>query len=407
MSRPRVAVRGGGVAAAVAARLLRAGGCEVAVEVGARAGVPAVLLSDPARALLRDAMGVADLFEGLPRVARRVVDWGGASRTMPHAATLVPGPMLDALGEPGGQAAGAADFSLLAGKASDEPVRFGERAATAVPVRLEESRSECRIEAVASGWLFLMPAPFREESHSVPPRSPYPGEGRGPVVGGSRESLTSPDWTPALTGVQGGEGEAPPSCSREGGNPVPCGVTDDCASGPGLPPAREHADAGWLLAIGDAPDTLLAESRSIAPHVSIAGPAARFDAAPRMAPRLGGADWLACGSAALGFDPVCGDGVAQSAREGILAAAVIAAIAEGGDRAALIGHYEAMLIAAMRRHLQLCMPFYATGGTSDWWRAQHAALVAGHAHCTRLLARRPEPRFVLDGFRLVPRAVAA
>ncbi|PCD02109.1 hypothetical protein COC42_11565 [Sphingomonas spermidinifaciens] len=363
MSRPRVAVRGGGVAAAVAARLLRAGAGNVVVEGAARAGVPAVLLSDPARALLRDAMDAPALFEGLPRVERRVVNWGGASRTMPHAATLVPGAVLDMLGmpdEPGAEAAGAADFTILAEKPSDPPICFGERSATAVPVRLIgiAACAECRIEAVASGWLFLMPA--------------------------------APPW------------------SREGGRPGPCAPTVGGPLDPGSPPSRERDEhPGWLLAIGAAPELLLAESRSIAPRVSIAGFATRFDAAPRMAARLAGNDWLTCGSAALAFDPVCGDGVAQSAREGILAAAVVAAIAEGGDRAALIGHYEAMLIAAMRRHLQLSMPFYASGGTSDWWRTQYEALVEGHAHCTRLLARRPEPRFMLDGFRLVPRAIAA
>ncbi len=61
----------------------------------------------------------------------------------------------------------------------------------------------------------------------------------------------------------------------------------------------------------------------------------------------------------------------------------------------------------MRRHLALCAQFYASGGTGDWWRAQHDALMDGHRWCTGLLAKMPEPAFVLDGFRLVPRQQAA
>lgn len=357
MTLARVAVRGGGVAAAVAVRLLRAARIEAAVSGEARSSVPAMLLSDPARALLRDALDAPGLFEGLSRVERRVVDWGGEQRAMPHGASILGAEMLRSIEPAERGVTGAGDFTIDTASGR-EMRRFGERQAASHRVRLRGGESgTCWVEAVASGWLFLMPA--------VPP------------------------------------------CSRGGGNPEPHKPINDCVTGPRLPPARQHDQGCWLLAVGDAPDILLSQSRTVAPLIDTLNNGRSFDAAPRMAAQLADPDRLACGSAALGFDPVCGDGVAQSAREGILAAAVVAAIAEGGDATALIGHYEAMLIAAMRRHLQLSMPFYATGGTSDWWRAQHEALVEGHAYCTRLLARRPEPRFMLDGFRLVPRAVAA
>jgi len=51
-----------------------------------------------------------------------------------------------------------------------------------------------------------------------------------------------------------------------------------------------------------------------------------------MLARLRGPDWLACGTAAVAFDPICGDGTAQAMREAILGCAVITAIGEGGDR---------------------------------------------------------------------------
>lgn len=168
------------------------------------------------------------------------------------------------------------------------------------------------------------------------------------------------------------------------------------------------AGEGWLLGVGGLLDDLLAQSGLIAPVVDAVGAASMpFLAAPRLHLPLCGDDSLACGTAALGFDPICGDGTAQSVREAILASAVLVGIAEGGDAEALLTHYQSMLIAAMRRHLALCAQFYASGGTGDWWRAQHDALMDGHRWCTGLLARMPEPAFVLNGVRLLPRQQAA
>lgn len=169
-----------------------------------------------------------------------------------------------------------------------------------------------------------------------------------------------------------------------------------------LTPAEN--DSAWLLAVGAPAPALLAASRLIAPRIApIGDPSADFDTSPRMLTRLRGPDWLACGTAAVAFDPICGDGTAQAMREAILGCAVITAIGEGGDREALLGHYEAMLTAAMRRHLRLCAQFYESGGTGDWWRAQMAGLAEGFDWCTRRLAHEPEPRFELHGFRLVAR----
>ncbi len=191
-----------------------------------------------------------------------------------------------------------------------------------------------------------------------------------------------------------------PACAQEGRvEAVPDGWLFLVPAGTG---------EGWLLGVGGPLDDLLAQSGLIAPVVDAVGAASMpFLAAPRLHLPLCGDDWLACGTAALGFDPLCGDGTAQSVREAILASAVLIGIAEGGDRAALLTHYQSMLIAAMRRHLALCAQFYASGGTGDWWRAQHDALMDGHRWCTGLLAKMPEPAFVLDGFRLVPRRQAA
>lgn len=162
---------------------------------------------------------------------------------------------------------------------------------------------------------------------------------------------------------------------------------------------------GWLLGVGGEPAALLGQSRLVAATVDGVGAVeARFETAPRLLEALTGPDWLTLGSGALAFDPICGDGTATAVRAALLGAAVIEAIAEGGlDAEALLGHYRAMLVAAMRRHLQVSLPFYAQGGTGAWWREQAEALAEGHRWCTAVLAREPEPRFVLEGTRLVLR----
>ncbi len=299
------------------------------------------MLSDSALGLIRSIFDRPDLFADHPRVARRMIAWGGPPVIVPHGAVLASEDQvlaaLPAIGPmPVAAPVTTPDFTAYA--ASPFPVGdiriFGDRNAVAAKVRLRDPAcaQDVRIEAVADGWLYLVPA-------------------------------------------QAGE--------------------------------------GWLLSVGGRIDALLSQSALIAPGVDAVGAVSTpFTAAPRLHLPLYGRDdgageWIGCGTAALGFDPICGDGTAQSVREAILASAVIAAIAEGGDRAALLTHYQSMLIAAMRRHLLLCAQFYASGGQGDWWRAQHDALMDGHRWCTALLAKLPEPRFVLDGLRLIPRQAAA
>lgn len=164
----------------------------------------------------------------------------------------------------------------------------------------------------------------------------------------------------------------------------------------------------WLLAVGAPLPRLLSQSRHVATQCKTCETdAVGFDTCPRILPALGGDEWLACGTAALAFDPICGDGTAQAVREAILASAILVAIAGGGDPQALRRHYESMLLAAMRRHLALCIPFYQSGGSGPWWQAQVAGLMHGHRWCTARLAQMPEPQFVLRGFALIPRETAA
>lgn len=164
----------------------------------------------------------------------------------------------------------------------------------------------------------------------------------------------------------------------------------------------------WLLAVGGAPEALAQAAPLIAPLIDTLEPTGgQFDTSPRMLDQLAGDNWLACGTAAIAFDPICGDGTAQAAREGILAAAVIGALERGEDPTMLATHYHSLLLASLRRHLQLSLPFYANGGAGRWWHEQYAAAKAGYEQTTALLARLPEPRFALHGFDLVRREQAA
>ncbi|MBT2187277.1 hypothetical protein [Sphingobium nicotianae] len=322
-------IRGSGVAAMSCAHLLGRAGIAADLVPVHRPSVPAVMLSDPALALLRDVLALPDLFADKPRIDRRIVAWGGAEAlSLPHGAVVVSEADLDAALALPSAAIARADMTLHT--AAPFPAgtlrRFGARTAgtAAVTLRFPEDRSACWIEAVREGWLFLIPA----------------GEG----------------------------------------------------------------DAAWLLGIGASIERLVALSRHVAARldqVNIAS--AQFEVCPRILTSLQGEDWLACGTAAIAFDPICGDGTAQALREAVLAAAVITAWRDGGDPAALRTHYESMLIATMRRHLRLCADFYRSGGTGPWWDAQMASLADGFDWCTARLATLPEPRYQLQDFRLVER----
>lgn len=328
-----VAIRGEGIAANCCAHLLSRAGFATTRTAQDRAPVPAILLSDAALALLRDVFGRPDLFAERPRIERRVVAWGaGEPVALPHGAVVLSeGDLEAAVGGPPASAEAPAAMTIHAAPPFPAGAlrRFGARRAVATRVRLlrDEDRSACWIEAVETGWLFLIPS------------------------GGA---------------------------------------------------------SAWLLAVGAPAETLVGQGRHIGPRTAPLGePSAAFETSPRMLTALQGPDWLACGSAAIAFDPICGDGTAQAVREAILASAVVGAIGESGDRGALRLHYESMMVGAMRRHLRLCAQFYASGGEGEWWRAQLADLAEGFDWCSGRLAKMPEPRYALRGFRLVAREKAA
>jgi len=329
-----VLIRGEGVAAACCAHLLRKAGIAVRIEAATRPTVPALLVSEPALALMRDVFERPDLLAGHPRVRRRIVAWGdGAPTALPHGGVAVSeAALLDGLrASDAPEVPAHADFVIHAAGAPPQGAerhRFGSRTASSAQVRLHDPADidACWIESVADGWLFLVPG--------------------------------------------------------------------------------QH-DIAWLLAVGGSCPDLLARSRLIGPRVQLVAASARgFDSSPRIVAPTSGEDWLVCGATAIGFDPICGDGTAQAVRAAILAAAVVTGIAEGGDKAALLRHYDLALTASLRRHLMLCTDFYRSGGDGAWWRAALDELKAGHDWCTERLAHAGDPAYELSGFRLRRREIA-
>ena len=161
------------------------------------------------------------------------------------------------------------------------------------------------------------------------------------------------------------------------------------------------AGSGWLLSAGSCVDFALGRSRTIADHIErVTDTAGTFFAGPRMVSSLYGPGWIACGTAAIGFDPLCGDGTAHAVREAILASAAIRSMARGGAVSELLPHYEARLIAGFQRHLALCQKFYATGYGGPWWDTELEALEEGLQWGAQKLRTRPAFQYRLNGFEL-------
>jgi hypothetical protein len=160
---------------------------------------------------------------------------------------------------------------------------------------------------------------------------------------------------------------------------------------------------GWLLSVGGAdPEKSCVVAEQIA---HLGEPKGEFPAFPRIITPLCGRSgeseaWLACGTAAIAFDPLCGDGTAHAVREAILAAAVIRALYAGAQADAILAHYEARLTAGFQRHLAACLDFYCAGGTGPWWKAELSALNRGLTWCAERRSHLPGFRYRLNGYQL-------
>lgn len=158
-----------------------------------------------------------------------------------------------------------------------------------------------------------------------------------------------------------------------------------------------------LMVVGDTPQALLQNSRLICNQLhSVAPTSVLVPASPQLALTLVEPGIIACGSAAMSFDPLCGEGAGNAVREAFLAAAVTRAGLAGHPIAELAEHYEKRLRLGFARHLEVCRQFYQSGGASDFWQEQVATLNKGAQSLSTLLTQAPAPRYRLVGRDLVP-----
>jgi len=142
-------------------------------------------------------------------------------------------------------------------------------------------------------------------------------------------------------------------------------------------------------------------SRLIRRQISEFSPSrGEFPSHPRVAFPLAAPGWLACGTAALGFDPLCGDGAGNAAREAILGAAAIRAAIDAGDAEGVATHYQTRLLGGFRRHVGLCFEFYKSGHLGPWWDRQLNDLERGLSWCSEQLEGIHGARYRLNGFTL-------
>ncbi|HEX4167365.1 MAG TPA: hypothetical protein VHZ55_18015 [Bryobacteraceae bacterium] len=177
----------------------------------------------------------------------------------------------------------------------------------------------------------------------------------------------------------------------------------------------ESLDGGWLfllptcectgslIAVGDSATELLEHSRLVNPQIeSLSAAGGRFAAYPRILDPLCAPGWLACGSAVMSFDPICGEGAGQAVREAILASALLEHWLNGHLLEGLLNHYSSRLLAGFLRHLVTCRRFYVSAHSSEWWQAELTAIESGIEWTRRRLSELPKSQYRLVDFALEP-----
>jgi hypothetical protein len=158
-----------------------------------------------------------------------------------------------------------------------------------------------------------------------------------------------------------------------------------------------------LISVGAEVEALLSDSRLVVAQVDSFSVASRtLPAYPRILSTLCGPGWLACGSAAVGFDPLGGEGAGNAVREAILASAVLRAMARGHDAHGLLAFYSARLMQGFLRHLQACRSFYSNGGSGAFWQSEVSLLQRGIDWSRGELRAISAPGYRLVDFDLVP-----
>jgi len=346
VAEPTIRIEGTGIAASCCLQLLQRKGYMAGLP-----GVPsprrlAILISQSTQKLLVDIFSVADLFEGLPAVRQRVVAWGsGEPVKFPHSGVV------------------ASEQKLL------ERLR----------ARLGESSIQDEAAGIAPGWtIFTASGSFDRVATSALAEHPQMHFGsRTATVREVELAGSAPTDTCWIESVEDGWLFLLPT----------------------------GAGRGSLISVSREDRDLLLKSRVIGEllqntNSSEGDAVAEFPAYPRIAPHLGGENWLACGAAAMAFDPLCGEGAGNAAREAILAAASIKAILSGESTQDVLAEYSLRLQLGFLRHLEACREFYHSQAHTGFWRTELDALAQGLIWTRQQLHAAPKSRFRLVDFHL-------
>ena len=336
-----IAIQGDGVAACCSAFLLQRAGNRVSLKQAIRSRVPAIMLSGAALELIRDVFGNPDLLRGAHRIQKRVVAWGR----------------------------------------NDAP-KILEHAAVVVS-------EQTLLEALMDGIEFDLEENERDAAWRILASRPIPKPAVEHRFGSRYASAARVEL-------------------RDGFDFGSCWI--ESLENGWLFLIPDSQESAWLLSVGLPQESLLDSSRMIAKEITVLqAQSSPFPSAPSIiAPLAGecmdGGGWLACGTAAMGFDPICGDGTAHAMREAILAAAVVGAAAKGEETNQLLAHYSSRLLAGFDRHLRLCGNFYSSGYGGAWWDSELNRVKEGIEWCSEQILPPTRFQYQLRGFELEARA---
>ena len=164
-----VLIRGESLAAACCASLLHQAGVPFRRETVSRPKLPAIMIGETAQRVLADIFPAIDLFKGLPRIRKRVVQWGANAEAiaLPHSAVVVSEqilleriePVWARSAEPQSESGEWTIFSSRPLPSPSEEIQFGSRLAAASAVKLKPGcdPEASWVESLPHGWLFMLP----------------------------------------------------------------------------------------------------------------------------------------------------------------------------------------------------------------------------------------------------------
>jgi flavin-dependent dehydrogenase len=152
-----------------------------------------------------------------------------------------------------------------------------------------------------------------------------------------------------------------------------------------LPFAPGHASLQFVSALSPdrtpASQHVISGTRAIREAVADAGAwSAPMPCMPRLGNMLAAPGRLAVGEAALGFDPISGDGVGHALRGTVLAAKTLGEITGGADPSECLDRYAATLRRALLQHVDICLSLYGDAPDACCWSGELEAMRSGAAH---------------------------